>query len=131
MTKNPKASEIATALECVHADMDNPFVILDPPPADGFIPGFCQVLADDEGYVCEIRLFGDSSDNYVHYRLVGPDEQGRIWEPELEGPGSNAGYFPDIRTVLRVFMAYREDPLHLPEIGEFRWVDVTKEVDEW
>jgi hypothetical protein len=48
-TRDPRASEIAAALECMHAGMDNPFVILEPPPADGFIPSYCQVLADDVG----------------------------------------------------------------------------------
>ena len=125
----PAPSEVVTALECMHLQRADRFIILEPPPAENFIPGYCQALADDDGYCCEIRIFGGHSENYVHYRLVCPDEHGRIWEPDSEGPGSMAGYYPDLGTVIRVFLAYLQDPRHLPKIDGYRWIDVTKVVD--
>lgn len=57
-TPDPKVSEVVAALETINPEVENPFVILNPPESeDGSFTNYCKVLAHKLGYVCEIRIF--------------------------------------------------------------------------
>lgn len=128
-TRDPSSNEVVAALESIRSNMLDPFLILEPPFFEGSFPAYCQVYLGDLGYCCEIRIFGKSWDEYVHYRLVCPEEETRIWKPESKAPASSSSYFPDLATVVKVFHAFRIDPCTLPEVAGYTWIDVTKEVD--
>lgn len=65
---DPSMSDVIAAIEAIHVDMRNPYVILASPEVDGKCPDYCQKLAVvDSAYRCEIRLFGNSPHEYRHW----------------------------------------------------------------
>ncbi len=125
-TRSPTASQIIGALEAVAPDMDNPYVILEAPAKEPTYSNYCQALAFDEGYCCEIRQYGATADAYIHYRLLRPDEHGQVG---YDDDDEEFGYHPDLQTVTAVFCAFQRDPETLPVLEPWQWIDVTEQVD--
>ncbi len=128
-TASPSASQVVAAIEAVVPEMGNPYVILVAPPVENTWQNYCQTLAMEEGYCCEIRIYGATTDDYRHYRLLHPDEFGNAGSSPPDRPDDRDGYHPDLRTALSVFAAFMGNPLALPEVGEWEWIDVREEVD--
>ncbi|MFT3990058.1 MAG: hypothetical protein QM680_01490 [Luteolibacter sp.] len=129
-TRSPTISQVIAAIEAITPEMDDSYVILSAPPEGNTESNYCQILAVEEGYWCEIRLFGSSGDDFRHYRLLHPDEFGNAGSFPLDHPDWVDGYDPDLQTVLSVFTGFMEAPHALPEVGKWEWVDITEEIDE-
>lgn len=130
ITHDPSIANVAAAIEAIHADLADPFVILEPSETDGRIDGYCQTLAcEDASYRCEIRLFGRDYEDYRHYHLMRPDEEGRIGTPDPTRPGWIYGYDPDLALVTQVFTAFAAIPCELPQIEGWQWLDITEKID--
>jgi hypothetical protein len=130
VTRNPSIADVIAVIEAIHVDLKDPFVILGAPEIEGLCAGYCQTLASQESsYRSEIRLFGGNYNEYRHYNLMRPDEQGRIGTPEPGRPGWIAGYDPDLATVIEVFTQFASKPDALPEIPGWQWLDITEEID--
>jgi hypothetical protein len=130
VTSDPSIADVIAAIEAIHVELTDPFVILGAPEVDGLCDGYCQTLASVESsYRCEIRLFRNGFHDYRHYNLMRPDEEGRVGMPEPGRPGWIAGYDPDLATVIEVFTQFASNPTALPEIPGWQWLDITEEVD--
>ena len=121
-TSNPKVSEVVTALEAIHPEMKDPFIILEAPAGeDGSDSNYCQALADDSGYVCEIRTF--QPDDFYHFRAFLPDAEGVLGDednPQL----------PNLSQAIQILTEFIADPDKLPVANPADWLDVSDEFEE-
>jgi len=131
ITRDPSIADVVAAIEAIHVDLKNPYVILDAPEMDGRSDGYCQALAcSDSSYRCEIRLFGIDYDDYRHYHLMRTDEDGRVGTPDAVRPEWISGYYPDLATATQVFTRYSAKPAELPQIPGWQWLDMTEELEK-
>jgi len=119
-TENPAVSAVMTALEAIRPDVANPFMILVAPAAEDSYPNYCQALADEDGYVCEIRLF--SGEDFTHYRAFLPDMAG-------EFDGDDEVRFPNLTQAVQVFIGFINNPAAVPDVDMLKWVDVNDRID--
>ena len=119
-TPNPKVSEVIAALEGLRNDVLHPFVILEVPEHGHESGNYCQALADDAGYVCEIRLW--SGGGFRHFRSFLRDAQGGIGDeddPQL----------PNLSQAIRLFTGFVADPAALPLVDDVEWLDVSDDFE--
>lgn len=121
-TANPKVSEIVAAMEAIHPEMESPFVIIESPTSeDGSFQNYCQVLADECGYVCETRIF--NGDDFRHSRAYLPDAEGVL--------GNNDDpQFPSLSQAIQILTGFIADPNKLPAVNPVEWLDVSDQFKE-
>lgn len=129
ITHDPSMADVIAAIEAIHPDMSDPYVILDTPENAGRGNGYCQTVACDGAYRCEIRIYGRDWHEYTHHELTRPDEEGRLGIPDPDRPGWVSGYDPDLAAVTRVFATFASRPTELPQIDGWQWRDITEEVN--
>lgn len=126
---DPTPADVVAALEAIHPDLENPYIILVAPSADDLDENYCQAVAVDDGYHCEIRLYVKTNDDFCHYFLTRPDEDGTCGVPDKLRPDFVSGYGPDLTAVTAAFTAFIADPRALPVIEGYQWIDNTEEID--
>ena len=121
-TSNPKVSEVVAALEAVHPEMEDPFIIMEAPAGeDGVYPNYCQALAKNSGYICEIRTF--QPDDFYHFRAFLPDAEGILG-------GRNNPQRPNLSQAIQILTGFIADPDKLPVATPVDWLDVSDEFEE-
>ena len=119
-TLSPKVSEVIAALEAIRSDQLHPFVILATPWNDFGCESYCQALADDAGYVCEVRIY--SGEEFRHSRSFLRDAQGGLGEaddPQL----------PNLSQAIRIFTSFIADAQNLPTVDKVEWLDVSDDFE--
>jgi hypothetical protein len=119
-TENPAVSAVMTALEAIRPDVGNPFMILVAPAAEDSYPNYCQAFADEDGYVCEIRLF--SGDDFTHNRAFLPDPEGGLGDDD-------DAQLPNLTQSVQIFAGFIADPTVLPDVDTVQWIDVSDEFE--
>ncbi len=129
-TESPGAAQVVAALEALRSDLENPYVILEAPESEDEYTNYCQArAAEDATYCLEIRLFTGTGDEFRHYRLMRPDEEGSIGKTDPDRANWISGYFPDLATATAAFLAFGANPNSLPLIDGWQWVDITADFD--
>lgn len=127
-TRNPKVSEIIAALEAIRSDIEHPYVALTAPGADENHRDYCQALAREDGYACEIRIY--TGDEFRHMRALSPDSEGRIGKrPDMPSNWTD-GENPNLGQVCAIFTAFIADPASFPNVNDLEWWDMTAEFEQ-
>jgi|GEM_PF-2073173 len=121
-TPNPRVSEVVAALEAIRPEVENPFIVLEAPVSEGEnYPNYCQVLADELGYVCEIRIF--TGDEFLHSRAYLPDANGVLGDDDDP-------QFPSLSQAIQILTEFIADPGTLPTVSPVEWLDVSDRFGE-
>lgn len=120
VTQSPKVSEIIAALEALRPDIQHPFVILAAPAAGNDDPNYCQVFADEKGYVCEIRI--NKGTGFCHMRAFLRDADGRLGD-------EHDPLLPDLGQAVRIFTGFIADPNSFPGVDTVEWLDVSEDFE--
>lgn len=120
-TKNPLISEVVAALEAINPIVESPFMILEAPTAAGDIPNYCQALADEAGYVCEIRTHNSSG--FRHCRSFLRDARGNLGD-------ADDAQLPSLSQTLQIFMRFIADPTAFPVVEPVEWLDVSDDFEQ-
>lgn len=119
VTSDPKVSEIIAALEAIRSDQKNPFVVLNAPATGDDYPNYCQALADEMGYVCEIRIFRGKE--FRHMRAFLADAAGHSDASEEE--------LANLGQAVRIFTGFIAEPTSFPPVDGLVWCDVSDEFE--
>ena len=122
----PKLSQ---PLELLDQNKEDPYFVLDTPPKESTHSSYLQVLAFDDAYRCEIRIYGETLTVYRHYFLLLPNENGSSGEAAPDRPDQITGYDPDVATVMEVLRAFTAEPNRIPQRGNWLWFDISEDFD--
>lgn len=126
-TRDPKVSEIIAALEAIRSNIEHPFIALTAPGADEDQRTYCQALACEDGYACEIRIY--KGDEFRHMRALSPDPEGRIGKRPDMPPNWTDGDDPNLGQVCVIFTTFIADPDSFPKVDGLEWWDMTADFE--